>query len=90
LDAASAQHNYFDNISNDKILPYNLTTARYGNGQVWTLCWFIWTGKGKYTGIEAQTTIHYDFSWEGDKIIAVYHLFDPALINNEITVATSK
>ena len=28
LDGASAHHNYFDNISNDKIQPYNLTTTR--------------------------------------------------------------
>ena len=88
LDGASAHHNYFDNISNDKIQPYNLTTARYDNGQVWTLCWFIWTGTGKYTGTEAQILVHYGFRWKEDKIVAAYHFFDPTLINNEIAAAS--
>ena len=90
LDGASAHHNYFDNISNNKVQPYNLTTSRYDNGQVWTLCWFIWTGSGKYTGTEAQTLVHYAFRWEEDKIVAAYHFFDPAVINNEIAAATEK
>ena len=88
LDGASAHHNYFDNISNNKVQPYNLTTTRYDNGQVWTLCWFIWTGSGKYTGTEAQILVHYGFRWEGDKIVAAYHFFDPKLINNEIAAAS--
>jgi hypothetical protein len=90
LDGASAHHDYFDNISNDKISPYPLTPARYDNGQVWTLCWFAWTGKGKYTGTEAQTMVHYAFRWEGDKIVAGYHFFDPTVINNEIAAATAQ
>ncbi|MDB3985319.1 hypothetical protein N9420_04440, partial [Flavobacteriaceae bacterium] len=90
LDGASAHHNYFDNISNNKVQPYNLTTMRYDNGQVWTLCWFIWTGSGKYTATEAQTLVHYAFRWEGDKIVAAYHFFDPTVINNEIAAATEK
>jgi hypothetical protein len=88
LDGASAHHNYFDNISNDKIQPYNLTTTRYDNGQVWTLCWFIWTGKGKYTETEAQILVHYGFRWKDDKIVAAYHFFDPTPINNEIAAAS--
>lgn len=88
LDGASAHHNYFDNISNNKVQPYNLTTTRYDNGQVWTLCWFIWTGSGKYTGTEAQILVHYGFRWQGDKIVAAYHFFDPTLINNEIAAAS--
>ena len=78
---------YFDDISNNKVQPYNLTTTRYDNGQVWTLCWFIWTGSGKYTGTEAQILVHYGFRWKGDKIVAAYHFFDPTLINNEIAAA---
>ena len=88
LDGASSHHNYFDAISNNKVQPYNLTTTTYDNGQIWTLCWFIWTGTGKYTGTEAQIFVHYAFRWEGDKITAAYHFFDPTLINNEIEAAT--
>ncbi len=87
LDGASAHHDFFDDISNNKIRPYNLTTTRFENGQVWTLCWFTWTGTGKYTGTEAEVFVHYGFRWEGDKIVAAYHFFDPTLINNEIAAA---
>ena len=90
IDGASAHHDFFDDISNNKIQPYNLTTSFYDNGEVWTQCWFIWTGLGKFTGAEAQTLVHYAFRWEGDKIVAAYHFFDPTVINNEIAAANQQ
>lgn len=88
INGASDHHNYFDDISNSKLQPYNLTTTTFDNGSVWTQCWFIWTGTGKYTKTEAQINVHYAFRWEQGKIVAAYHFFDPTLINEEMAAAT--
>ena len=48
---------------------------------------FIVTNQNK---AEAQTLVHCGFRWEGDKIVAAYHFFDPTVINIEIAVATEK
>ena len=40
INGASDHHNYFDDISNNKLQPYNLTTTTFDNGSVWTQCWF--------------------------------------------------
>ena len=84
LSAAEGHHDLFEDIANDKVQAVNLTTARFDNGSVWSLAWFIWTGKGKFTGEEVKIYVHHGFRFEDDKIVAAYHFFDPTLFNREI------
>ena len=87
LSAAEGHHDLFDTIANDKFQAVNLTTARFDNGSVWSLAWFQWTGKGKFTGEEVKIYVHHGFRFEGDKIVAAYHFFDPSLFNREIAAS---
>tara|TARA_B100001939_G_scaffold529_1_gene497 strand:- start:2292 stop:3161 length:870 start_codon:yes stop_codon:yes gene_type:complete len=83
LKAASGHHDLFDNIQNDSE-GINLTSARYNNGSVWSMAWFQWSGKGKYTGDEVKIIVHHGFRFEENKIVAAYHFFDPSLIDREL------
>lgn len=87
LSAAEGHHELFDDIANDKVQPINLTTGKYDNGSVWSMAWFIWTGKGKYTGAEVKIYVHHGFKFEEGKIVAAYHFFDPTLFNRELAAA---
>ena len=87
LSAAEGHHDLFDTIANDKVQAVNLTTARFDNGSVWSLAWFQWTGKGKFTGEEVKIYVHHGFRFEGDKIVAAYHFFDPSLFDREIAAS---
>lgn len=86
LAAAEGHHDLFDNIQNDTE-GINLTSASYNNGTVWSMAWFPWTGKGKYTGTEARILVHHGFRFENEKIVAAYHFFDPSLLDKEIKAA---
>ena len=83
LKAANGHHDLFDNIQNDSE-GINLTSARYNNGSVWSMAWFQWSGKGKYTGDEVKIIVHHGFRFEENKIVAAYHFFDPSLIDREL------
>ena len=83
LKAASGHHDLFENIQNDSE-GINLTSARYNNGSVWSMAWFQWSGKGKYTGDEVKIIVHHGFRFEENKIVAAYHFFDPSLIDREL------
>ena len=58
VGAAALHHSLFDDISNSKIQPTNVTTATYDNGSVWSMAWFYWTATGKITGNEIQIPVH--------------------------------
>ena len=83
LKAANGHHDLFDNIQNDSE-GINLTSARYNDGSVWSMAWFQWSGKGKYTGDEVKIIVHHGFRFEENKIVAAYHFFDPSLIDREL------
>ena len=86
ISGVENHHNLFENIQNDTE-GLNLTSAKYNNGSVWSMAWFQWTGKGKYTGNDAKIIVHHGFRFEGDKIVAAYHFFDPTLLDVEIKAA---
>ncbi|CAI8429268.1 MAG: Uncharacterised protein [Flavobacterium sp. SCGC AAA160-P02] len=86
LSAAEGHHDLFDNIKNDSE-GINLTSADYNNGTTWSMAWFQWTGKGKYTGEEVKIIVHHGFRFEDEKIVAAYHFFDPSLLDREVKAA---
>tara|TARA_B100000768_G_scaffold154066_1_gene150579 strand:- start:2406 stop:3272 length:867 start_codon:yes stop_codon:yes gene_type:complete len=86
LSAAEGHHDLFDNIKNDSE-EINLTSAKYNNGTSWSMAWFQWTGKGKYTGEDVKIIVHHGFRFENEKIVSAYHFFDPSLIDREVKAA---
>ena len=88
LSAAEGHHDLFDNIKNDSE-EINLTSAKYNNGTTWSMAWFQWTGKGKYTGEDVKIIVHHGFRFENEKIVSAYHFFDPSLLEKEIKAAES-
>jgi len=86
LSAAEGHHDLFDNIKNDSE-EINLTSAKYNNGTTWSMAWFQWTGKGKYTGEDVKIIVHHGFRFENEKIVSAYHFFDPSLIDREVKAA---
>ena len=88
LAAGAVHHSLFEDISNSKIQPAIVTTAKYDNGAVWSQAWFWWTGTGKVTGTEIQIPVHHAFRFENEKIVEVYHFFDPTLFDAEVAAST--
>lgn len=88
LSAAEGQHDLFENIQNDTE-GINLTSAKYNNGTTWSMAWFQWTGKGKYTGDDVKIIVHHGFRFEDEKIVSAYHFFDPSLLDRETKAAES-
>ena len=86
LSAAEGHHDLFDNIKNDSE-GINLTSAKYNNGNTWSMARFQWTGKGKYTGEDVKIIVHHGFRFENEKIVSAYHFFDPSLIDREVKAA---
>lgn len=86
LSAAEGHHELFDDIDNETE-GINLTSAKYNNGSVWSMAWFQWTGKGKYTGDDVKIIVHHGFRFEEQKIVAAYHFFDPTLLDRELKAA---
>ena len=86
LSAAEGHHDLFENIKNDSE-EINLTSAKYNNGTTWSMAWFQWTGKGKYTGEDVKIIVHHGFRFENEKIVSAYHFFDPSLIDREVKAA---
>lgn len=86
LSAAEGHHDLFDNIKNDSE-EINLTSAKYNNGTTWSMAWFQWSGKGKYTGEDVKIIVHHGFRFENEKIVSAYHFFDPSLIDREVKAA---
>lgn len=84
--AVQGHHELFDDINNDSE-GINLTSAKYNNGSVWSMTWFQWTGKGKYTGDSVKIPVHHGFRFEDGKIVAAYHFFDPSLLDREVKAA---
>ena len=87
VGAAALHHSLFDDISNSKIQPTNVTTATYDNGSVWSMAWFYWTATGKITGNEIQIPVHHAFRFVDEKIVEVYHFFDPTLLDAELAAS---
>ena len=86
VSAVQGHHQLFDDINNDTE-GINLTSAKYNNGSVWSMTWFQWTGKGKYTGDSVKIPVHHGFRFEEGKIVAAYHFFDPSLLDREVKAA---
>ena len=72
LSATEDHNNLFENIQYDTN-GINLTSAKYNNGTTWSMAWFQWTGKGKYTGDDVKIMVHHGFRFENEKIVAAYH-----------------
>ena len=86
LAGVGGHHDLFENIKNDSE-GINLTSANYNNGTTWSMAWFQWTGKGRYTGDDVKIIVHHGFRFEDEKIVAAYHFFDPTLLDREIKAA---
>ena len=86
LSAAEGHHDLFDNIKNDSE-EINLASAKYNNGTTWSMAWFQWSGKGRYTGEDVKIIVHHGFRFENEKIVSAYHFFDPSLIDREVKAA---
>ena len=86
LSAAEGHHDLFENIKNDSE-GINLTSAKYNNGTSWSMAWFQWSGKGRYTGEDVKIIVHHGFRFENEKIVSAYHFFDPSLIDREVKAA---
>ena len=86
LSAAEGHHDLFDNIKNDSE-GINLTSAKYNDGTTWSMAWFQWSGKGRYTGEDVKIIVHHSFRFENEKIVSAYHFFDPSLIDREVKAA---
>jgi hypothetical protein len=86
LSAAEGHHDLFENIKNDSE-EINLTSSKYNNGTSWSMAWFQWSGKGRYTGEDVKIIVHHGFRFENEKIVSAYHFFDPSLIDREVKAA---
>ena len=51
----------------------------------------LWHGSigltGKITGNEIQIPVHHAFRFENEKIVDVYHFFDPTLLDAELAAS---
>ena len=68
----------------------DLKTFTGNNGQVATGYWGLWTGKGKYTNAETKVPLHMILWWEGDKVVQIYRIFDPATLTAEVAASQTK
>lgn len=80
-------HDFFTDI---KVTTDNIKTFVFADGRVHTGVWSIWTGKGKFTNASISAPIHLGLIWEGDKIVAEYRYFDPAVLYAEVAASQKK
>ena len=85
-----AQYAAFDNIQmlNPKggDNPIFVETKSYANGETWTNTWFRWSAVGKSSGKLIELPANLNFRWENGEIVEEVHLFDPALMIQEIAL----
>jgi len=90
IDLIGAQHVAFDNIQmlNPKggDNPIFVETKSYANGETWTNTWFRWSAVGKSSGKLIEIPANLSFRWENGEIVEEVHLFDPALMIEEIAL----
>jgi hypothetical protein len=90
IDLIGAQHVAFDNIQmlNPKggDNPIFVETKTYSNGETWTNTWFRWSAVGKSSGKLIELPANLSFRWENGEIVEEVHLFDPALMIEEIAL----
>jgi len=82
-------HTMFSDISMS-LNKGDLKTFIGNNGQVATGYWGLWTGKGKYTNQETKVPLHMILWWEGDKVVTIYRIFDPATLTAEVAASQTK
>ena len=84
------QHAAFNNIQmlnpNGGDEPIYVETKTYSTGETWTNTWFRWSGVGKLSGKLIEIPININFKWENSKIVEEVHLFDPLLMNQELSL----
>ena len=62
----------------------NIKTYTDTNGDVYTVFWSMWSGKGNFTGAKTTIPFHCVSLWEGDKISKVWRYMDPSALQKEI------
>ncbi len=93
IELIGAQHAAFDNIQLLNIQgleePIYVETKTYQSGQTWTNTWFKWSATGKTSGNLIEVPAHLSFRWENGEIVEEVHLFDPALMKEELELFAS-
>jgi uncharacterized protein YceK len=67
-----------------------IKTFTYSDGRVVSGYWGVWSGKGKFTKQAYKIPLHMIMFWEGDKVTAIYRMFDPSALNAEVAASQKK
>jgi hypothetical protein len=62
----------------------NIKTYTDTNGDVYTVFWSMWSGKGNFTGANTTIPFHCVSLWDGDKISKIWRYMDPSALQKEI------
>ncbi|MGC6524185.1 MAG: hypothetical protein ACON4L_06340 [Flavobacteriaceae bacterium] len=81
IEADKFTHVLFSEI---KCTTDNIKTYTDTNGDVYTVFWSMWSGKGNFTGAKTTIPFHCVSLWEGDKISKVWRYMDPSALQKEI------
>ena len=81
IEADKFTHVLFSEI---KCTTDNIKTYTDPNGDVYTVFWSMWSGKGNFTGAKTTIPFHCVSLWEGDKISHVWRYMDPSALQKEI------
>ncbi len=82
-------HTLYDNIAMTT-RKGDIKTFTSSDGKVASGYWGIWSGRGKFTKQEYKIPLHMVMFWEGDKVVAIYRMFDPSALNAEIAASQKK
>ena len=81
IEADKLTHVLFSEI---KCTTDNIKTYTDANGDIYTVFWSMWSGKGNFTGAKTTIPFHCISLWEGDKISKVWRYMDPSALQKEI------
>ena len=70
--------------------PNTIKTFTFSDGRVHTAYWGTLVGIGRYTKAKNIVPLHVVMIWEGDKIVKMYRMWDPAPMKAEIEASLKK
>ena len=81
IEADKFTHVLFSGI---KCTTDNIKTYTAANGEVYTVFWSMWSGKGNFTEADTSIPFHCISLWDGDKISKIWRYMDPSALQKEI------
>jgi hypothetical protein len=70
--------------------PNSIKTFTFSDGRVHTAYWGTLVGIGRYTKAKNIVPLHVVMIWEGEKIVKMYRMWDPAPMKAEIEASLKK